>query len=155
MAGKSTMAILEKYSAERENLLPILHEFNDKKGYIGKNVMQDIADYLSISANEVYGTASFYAFFNLRKKGKYVIRLCRSISCSLAGAAKIAKALEKELKISFGETTKDNKFSLEYTNCMGMCDEGPSMLVNKDVYTKLTPQKVKTIIAQLKKGGKK
>jgi len=151
MSKNKAAAILKEFSPDRENLLPILHEYNDKIGYIGKEHMQDIAEYLDMSPTEIYGTATFYHFFNLEPKGKYVIRLCKSISCDLNGKDKIIKALEKELKISFGETTRDKKFTLEYTNCMGMCDVGPSFLVNKEVFNKLTPAKVKKILADLKK----
>ncbi len=155
MAGTSAKSILKAYEPKRENLMPILHDFNDRIGCISQKNMQEIADFLSVSATEVYGTASFYAFFNLKPKGKFVLRLCRSVSCDLAGKSRVAKALEKELKISFGETTKNNMFTLEYTNCMGMCDRGPAMLVNKTMYDKLTPAKIKKLIAELKKAGRK
>ncbi len=135
--------------------MPILHAFNDRLGWISQTNMQEIADHLNISATEVYGAASFYAFFNLKPKGKYIIRLCRSVSCELNGTARVAAALEKELKISFGGTTKNKMFTLEYTNCMGMCDRGPAMLVNKKMYDELTPSKIKTVIAELKKAGRK
>ena len=149
MANK-TKSILEKYESKRENLLPILHEINDTDGYISKESMQEIALFLDISPAEVYGTTTFYSFFNIEKKGKYIIRLCRNISCHLAGKEDIAWTLEKELGIKFGETTEDYNFTLEYTNCIGMCDSGPAMLINNDVHTLLTPSKVRHIINGLK-----
>jgi NADH:ubiquinone oxidoreductase subunit E len=155
MAQKSAQGILAAYAQKRENLMPILNEFNDRAGYISQKNMQDIADHLNVSATEVYGAASFYAFFNLKPKGKYIIRLCRSVTCDLNGKARVAAALEKELKIAFGETTKNKMFTLEFANCMGMCDRGPAMLVNKTMHDKLTPQKVKKIIVELKKAGRK
>ncbi len=154
-AQKIRKSIIENFEPRRENLLPILHAVNDSRGYIGEAVMQEIADYLDISATEVYGTTTFYSFFNLEPKGKFIIRLCRSISCELGNKSSIARTLEKELKIKFGETTRDKFFTLEYTNCIGMCDKGPAMLVNKKVYTQLTPAKAKKIITDLKKGGQK
>lgn len=154
MGEKSSQAILEKYEPKRENLMPILHDVNDACGYISEEAMQDIADYVDVSATEVYGTASFYSFFNLTKKGTYVIRVCQSLSCDMAGKDEIIKTLEKELRISMGETTADGMFSLERTNCMGMCDVGPAMLVNKDIHTQVTPTMVKAVIAGLKKGGR-
>lgn len=154
--AKSLSAILEAYEAKRESLIPILHDVNDAHGFVSEKAMQAIADYLTVSPTEVYGTATFYHFFNTKQKGTYVIRVCQSISCDLAGKDAIIRALEKELKIPVGGTTKNGRFTLEKTNCIGMCDQGPAMLVNKKVYTKLTPQKIKKIIAELKKkGGKK
>lgn len=143
--------ILSKYEAKREKLIPILHEINDEIGYVGQFSMQKVADHLNISATDVYGTATFYSFFNLEPKGKYIIRLCQNLSCDLANKSEILMILEKKLGIKVGETSPDKKFSLELTNCMGMCDKGPSMLVNKKIYSSLTGNKVKKIISELKK----
>ena len=150
MTNTSVNEILKKFETERTNLLPILHEINDTVGYIDRDTMQDIAEYLDISATEVYGTTTFYSFFNIKPKGKYVIRLCQSVSCDLAGKNDIVEALEDEIGIVFGETDPDFKFTLEFTNCMGMCDKGPAMLVNKEVYTNLTPEKIRDIVSGLK-----
>ena len=150
MTTASVNEILKKFEPKRTNLLPILHEINDSIGHINREAMQDIAEYLDISATEVYGTTTFYSFFNIKPKGKYVVRLCRSLSCDIAGKDEIVEALEDELGIVFGETDPEAKFTLEFTNCMGMCDKGPAMLVNKEVYTDLTPDKVRDIVSELK-----
>lgn len=152
-ATAATQEILQTFEAKRENLLAILHAVNDTAGYIDQEAMQEIADFLNISPTEVYGTTTFYSFFNVREKGRYIIRLCRSVSCHLAGNEDIVKALEVELGIKMGETTTDKMFTLEYTNCMGMCDIGPSMLVNNNVHNHLTPAKAKKILHDYCKGG--
>ncbi|BBB32052.1 [Fe] hydrogenase small subunit [Thermotomaculum hydrothermale] len=145
--------ILERFKPQRDNLLPILNEINKKFGYISPVAMMEIAEYLDIPVAEIHGVISFYHFLSTEKKGKYIIRLCKTISCEMAGKEKIARMLEKELGIKFGETTSDGMFSLEYTNCIGMCDHGPAMLVNEKVYAKLTPEKVIEIVDELKKRG--
>jgi len=94
----------------------------------------------------VYGVVSFYSFLDHRPKGKFVIRLCRTLSCDMQGKDRVARQLENDLGIRFGETTPDGKFTLEWANCIGMCDQGPALLVNEQVFTRVTPEKVHDIL---------
>jgi [NiFe] hydrogenase diaphorase moiety large subunit len=139
-----------RFGQERDALLPILQELQIKHGYISDFAQQEVARILDIHPVEVYSVITFYSFLYTEPKGKYIIRLCRTISCDMAGTKSIAKTLERELGIKFGETTPDKKFSLEYINCMGMCDRGPAMLINENVHTKLSPRKVVDIINEYK-----
>ncbi len=152
-SNQELSSVLERYERRRDQLLPILIEINERFGFISSMAMVEIAEYLDIPVAEIHGVISFYHFLSTEKKGKYVLRLCKTISCDMAGKEKIARVLEKELGIKFGETTKDGMFSLEFTNCMGMCDKGPAMLVNKEVFHSLTPEKVVEIIDDLRKRG--
>lgn len=142
--------LVEKYGFGRENLLPILQEVQRKFGFISDFAMQEIAHRLDIHPVEVYGVVTFYSFLSTEPKGKYVIRLCKTISCDIAGKDAIARTLERELGLKFGETSADRKFSLEFCHCIGMCDQGPAMLINDQVFTKLTPSKVIEIIENIK-----
>ncbi len=140
------------YGEDRSALLPILQDLQGIYGYLPDLVMQETAHSLGIHPVEVEGVASFYSFFRRKEKqGKYVLRLCQTISCDLAGKAKVARQLENELGIKFGETTKDGMFTLEYTNCLGMCDQGPAMLVNDRLFARVTPDKVPYIIADCRR----
>lgn len=143
-------SLVKKYGNERENLLPVLQEIQRKFGFISDFAMQEIAHKLNIHPVEVYGVVTFYSFLSTEPKGKYVIRLCKTISCDLAGKDAVSTTLERELGMKFGETSPDRKFTLEYCPCIGMCDQGPAMLVNEQVYTKLTPSRVIEIIEDLK-----
>jgi [NiFe] hydrogenase diaphorase moiety large subunit len=148
--------LCKKYGGDRSSLLPILQEVQMKYGHISDFAQQEIARVLDIHPVEVYGVISFYSFLRIREQGKYVIRLCRTISCDIAGKDVIVRTIEKELGIHFSkggapETTVDKQFTLEYINCMGMCDQGPAMLVNDVVYTRLTPVKVIEILNKYKK----
>ena len=147
--------IVRKYGRTRNYLLPILQELNRKFSYINNYMIEAVSNALDISPAEVHGVVAFYSFLNESPKGKYIIRLCKTISCDMAGKDRIVRVLEKELGISFGETTKDGLFSLEYTNCIGMCNEGPAMLVNDEVYSKLCPEKVVDILEFYKNGARK
>lgn len=142
--------LVKKYGNGRESLLPILQDVQRKFGFISDFAMQEIAHKLEIHPVEVYGVVTFYSFLSTEPKGKFVIRLCKTISCDLAGKDAITTTLQRELNLKFGETSKDRKFTLEYCHCIGMCDQGPAMLINEEVFTKLTPSKVIEIIDSLK-----
>ena len=139
-------ALAEQHGRDRSALIPILQDLQDREGWISDFAMQEIARLLDIHPVEVYSVISFYAFLNAEKKGHFIFRLCRTISCDMAGKDRIARQLENELGIKFGETTEDGHFSLEYTNCMGWCDQGPALMVNDQVFTKVTAQKVHDIV---------
>ncbi|MBN1551538.1 NAD(P)H-dependent oxidoreductase subunit E [bacterium] len=136
----------EELGKDRTILLPLLQRVQKKYSSISPYAMQIIADLLDIHPVEVYSVVSFYSFLNDEPKGRFVIRLCRTISCEMSGRDRIARQLQNELGIAFGETTPDSRFTLEWTNCMGMCDLGPAMMVNDVVFTEMTPEKAHEIV---------
>ncbi len=136
----------EEYGRNRSSLIPILQEVQRQYCHISDYAMQVVADLLDIHPVEVYGVVSFYSFLDHRSKGQFVIRLCQTISCDMQNKDRVARQLENDLGIAFGETTPDGKFTLEWANCMGMCDQGPAMLVNDQVFTRVTPDKVHEIL---------
>jgi len=135
-----------EHGRTRESLLPILQGIIRQERYLSDEVMTEVARELDMSAALVYGTATFYSFLDTEERGTYVIRLCRTITCDMKGKKQILKTLEDMLKVKVGHTTKDKKFTLLETNCLGWCHKGPAMLVNDDVYTELTAEKVTDII---------
>jgi len=142
--------LVNKHGKQRSALLSILQDIQRKYRYISDYAQQEVARQLNIHPVEVYSVISFYAFLNSKPKGRNIIRLCRTIACDIKDKLSIEKAIERELGIKFGETTADNKFTIEFANCIGMCDEGPAMAINEKVYTKLTPEKAIQIINELK-----
>ncbi len=138
--------LTKKHGKQKENLLPILQGIAEKYNYVPSDAMIEVARELDLSAAEVYGTASFYAFLDTVPQGKYVIRVCKTIVCDMHGKKQIVKTLESLLKIKVGETTHNRKFSLVETNCLGMCHKGPAMLINDEIFTDLTIEKVRDII---------
>ena len=132
----------------RDALLPILQGVVEKHNYITDDVMVEVAKELDISAAEVYGTASFYTFLDTKPRGEYVVRVCKTITCSMKGKNDIVETLEDMLKIKVGETTSNGKFSLLETNCMGWCHKAPAMLINDTPYTELTREKIVKIIKE-------
>jgi NADH-quinone oxidoreductase subunit E len=144
--GNLVKELSDKHGHVRESLMPILQAIVLKHNYLTDEAMVEVARELDISAAEVYGTASFYTFLDTKEMGKYVIRVCKTITCSMKGKSDIIQTLEEILKIKVGETTSDKQFSLIETNCIGWCHKAPAILINELPYTELTPEKVSEII---------
>ena len=144
--GNLVKELSDKHGRARESLMPILQAIVQKHNYLTDEAMVEVARELDISAAEVYGTASFYTFLDTQVKGKYIIRVCKTITCSMKGKSDIIQTIEEMLKIKVGETTPDKQFSLIETNCIGWCHKAPAILVNEMPYTELTPSKVSEII---------
>ncbi len=138
--------LIELNGGNRNALIPVLQEIRKRHTFVNSFAMQYAANRLGVSAAEVYGVISFYSFLKDKNYGKFTISLCRTISCDMADKTRIAKQLQNTLGIKFGETTEDGLFSLQWTNCIGMCDESPALLINEQVFTKVTPQKIKEIL---------
>jgi NADH:ubiquinone oxidoreductase subunit E len=144
--GNLVKELSDKHGRERSSLMPILQGIVEKHNYLTDEAMVEVAKELDISAAEVFGTASFYTFLDTSVRGKYVIRVCKTITCSMKGKNDIVHTLEDMLKIKVGETTSDRQFSLIETNCIGWCHKAPAILINEMPYTELTPEKVVEII---------
>ena len=143
--------LVGELGADRAALLPILQEVERRSGAIDDETMQVIADLIGIHPVEVYSVATFYAFLDPSPQGAFTLRLCRTISCDLAGKDAVARALESELGVAFGQTTDDGCFTLGWANCIGMCDQGPALLVNDQAFPRVTPETVPDIVAQCRR----
>lgn len=143
--------LADQYGRSRENLLPVMQGVVDQESYLSEYSMIEIAREMDLPAAEVYGTATFYSFLETKKMGKYIIRVCKTISCAMKGKGQVVMAIQDMLKIPVGETTPDGRFSLLQTNCLGLCHKAPAMMINHDVYTDLTPEKVRDIISDYMK----
>ena len=115
--------------------------------------MQVVADLVEVHPVEVFSVASFYAFLHGAPEGAYVVRLCGTLSCDFAGKSAVAEALREALGIDFDETTDDGLFTLEWASCVGMCDQGPALLVNDQVHTRVTPDDARAIVADCRRAG--
>ncbi|MCX6237927.1 MAG: NAD(P)H-dependent oxidoreductase subunit E [Bacteroidia bacterium] len=139
-------SLADQHGRSRHNLLPILQGVVEQEKYLSEYSMIEIARELDLPASEVYGTATFYSFLEYKKMGRYIIRICKTITCSMKGKNQVLLAIQDMLKIGVGETTPDGTFSLLQTNCLGFCHKAPAMLVNNEVFTDLTPEKVREIL---------
>jgi NADH:ubiquinone oxidoreductase subunit E len=141
--------IVDEHGRSRENLLPILQDIVAARAHLTDEIMLELARSLRMPPAHVYGVASFYSFLPCRPRGRYVIRICQTISCYMDGKDEVIGALEEHLKIKLGETTPDDRFTFLSSNCMGWCHMGPAMLINDEVHTELTPEKAVGIIEHL------
>jgi len=140
--------LANKHGRARESLITILQDLVVQKRFLSKQDMVDVARELDISAADVFGTATFYSFLDTETRGKYIIRVCKTISCAMKGKNEILTTIEEILKVNLGETTPDRKFSLLEANCIGWCHKAPAMLINDTPYTELTPEKVTEILRE-------
>ena len=141
---------LSSYSREKRNLIPLLQECQTKLGYLPEEVMQEIAASLGIPKVEVYGVATFYNQFRFVPLGKHHTKVCMGTACHLRGGKLVLEALERELDIKVGETTKDANFSLERVACIGCCMLAPVMVVRDKIYPRMTPFKVEEALVPYK-----
>ena len=141
--------LFNKYKPIKDNLIQMLNEIQEYYGYVPMWVQKELSNFLNISMAEIYGVVTFYSRFTLKPKGKYNIAVCLGTACYVKGSQKIMDRLKERLKIEPGETTKDGKFSIEETRCVGACGLAPVFTVNGEVYGKATVQKLDQVLNEL------
>ncbi len=150
---RSIKDICRSNGYDRSRLLDVVIAVQDDAGYISGEAMSQIAETLEMPRVEVEGVVSFYSFLYSEPKGRVIIRLCDDVIDRLKGADRIARGLEEELGIRFGETTADGRFSLEYTSCIGMSDQAPAALVNDLVVPRLALSRARRGVRVIKRNG--
>jgi len=144
-------SVLEKHKGQGQKaLMSTLQEAQEIFGYLPLPVQKKVAVALDVSVAEVYGVISFYSFFSLKPKGDVVFNVCLGTACYVKGSQKLLEEIEKSIGISSGEVTKDGKYSISACRCVGACGLAPVILVNDDVYGRLTPEEIPGIIAKYK-----
>ena len=142
--------ILSRHPANRDELIPILQEIQEALGYLPSEAMQKVAKFLRLPESAVFGVSTFYAQFKFFPTGRKKVRLCRGTACHVRGAPHILEEVEKRLGIKPGETTPDLEYSLETIACFGSCALAPVMVVDDNVYGRMTPKKVAQILGDRK-----
>lgn len=140
--------VIDELRNEPGALMPIMQRAQDIFGYLPEEVQNHIAKELDIPVSDIYGVATFYAQFNLEPKGKYIISVCMGTACYVKGSQQVLDKLEEVLEVPAGRTTKDGLFTLNATRCLGACGLAPVIMVNDDVYGRLTPDQIPGIIAK-------
>jgi len=131
-------------------LMNILHEMQERHGYISEHMLKQISVEQDIPIARLYGVVKFYTMFHTEPQGKYVIEICGSPSCVLSNGVRLEKFLENEIGAGIGETSKDGLFSLYKTSCIGCCDEAPAMLINGEPHTKMTVERLKLVLGKIR-----
>ncbi len=143
--------LLSPYSGESGELIPILQEVQERFGYLPRQVMQKIAKFLSLPESTVYGVSTFYAQFKFVPTGKRIVKVCRGTACHVRGGARLLREAEKRLGIKPGETTDNMEYTLETIACFGSCALAPVIVIDKNVYGRMTTTKVGHILADTEK----
>jgi len=139
--------ILIPYHGRRGALIPVLQDVQKEFGYLAEETISEIAQFLGLSPNAVYGVATFYAQFQFERQGEHIMKICEGTACHVGGSQLILEAVERELGIQTGGTTKDYKFTLERVACVGCCALAPVMVIDDTVYAKMTAAKALKILA--------
>jgi len=138
--------LVKKKGLEKAELIPILHEINKTLGYISDDAIQELSELMNIPSSHIYSVATFYRMLSTEPRGRHVIQFCESAPCHVAGGRLVWQRLTKELGLSKGETSEDNKWTLLTTSCLGICGVGPVMVVDNDIYGNVTPDQVPEIL---------
>jgi NADH:ubiquinone oxidoreductase subunit E len=138
--------VIDRYKDEKGALIPVLQQAQDIFGYLPLKVQEYIAEGMNVPLQEVYGVSTFYAQFTLELQGEHNIGLCMGTACYVKGAKLILDKVQEELGIKVGQTTTDRKFTLNATRCLGACGLAPVMMIDDDVYGRLTPDRIPEIL---------
>lgn len=145
--------ICNRYANEKTPLMMILSDIQREYGYIPLEVQELVSKKTGISVAEIYGVVTFYSFFSLEPKGKYVIGCCLGTACYVKGAQQVIDKFSEILGITPGQTTSDGLFTLDALRCLGACGIAPAVSINGKVYPKVAVSSVPKIIEDLKKEG--
>jgi NADP-reducing hydrogenase subunit HndA len=140
------MAIIEESKNDKSLLMPVLQKAQAIYGYLPLEVQKLIAEGMDIPLSEIYGVVTFYTQFSLFPKGKYQVSVCLGTACYVRGSGQILDELKRQLGIDVGQCSADMKYSLDATRCVGACGLAPVMIINEDVYGKMTTDDVEGIL---------
>lgn len=140
-------ALVDKKGHEKAELIPILHEVNAEKGYISDDAIKALSAQMKIPTSHIYSVVTFYRMLSHEPRGRHVIQFCESAPCHVAGGRLVFEKLQKELGLSKGETSEDDKWTLITTSCLGICGVGPVMIIDNDIYGNITPEQIPEILS--------
>ena len=151
--AKMICEICDRYASEKTPLMMILSDIQNEFGYIPLEVQKIVSQKTGISVADIYGVVTFYSFFSLEPKGKYVIGICLGTACYVKGAQQIIDKFSEILGIGAGETTSDGLFTIDALRCIGACGIAPAVSINGKVYPKMTVDKVAAVIEEYRALG--
>ncbi|MBQ4036703.1 MAG: NAD(P)H-dependent oxidoreductase subunit E [Clostridia bacterium] len=145
--------ICERYAGERTPLMMILSDIQKEYGYIPLDVQELVSEKTGVSVADIYGVVTFYSFFSLKPKGKYVIGVCLGTACYVKGAQQVIDKFSEILGIAPGETTEDGMFTIDALRCIGACGIAPAVSINGKVYPKVEVKAIPGIVEELRAQG--
>ena len=155
MALSEIDAIIDRYEEKESSILAILQDIQAKEKYLPKETLEHVGERLRIPLNKIYRMATFYRAFSLPPRGFQEIQVCLGTACHVRGAQRIADQINLELGIRPGETTRDQNFTLETVNCLGVCAAGPVVAIDGQYFGKMSPGKVEGTLKKFRSDKKK
>jgi NADH-quinone oxidoreductase subunit E len=144
----AVQSAIKKYGAKDDELIPILTHVNHEIGYLPSQALEELSILLRTPKSKLFTVASFYEMLSTIPVGKHVIRFCESAPCHVVGGRLVYQALLEHLEVEPGQTTKDGKWTLLTTSCLGICGVGPAFIIDDDVYGNVTASQVPDILAK-------
>jgi len=149
-ARKRIEALKTEYETNLSALIPALHVAQGEQGWLSEEIQAEVAAILEITPQAVREVVSFYTMFHQKPVGKFLLQVCRNLSCSLRGGHRLQRQIEERLGIQDGETTLDGRFTLESVECLGSCGTAPVLMVNDRYHESVTPQEIDRLLTELK-----
>jgi len=146
--NKKVAAIINKYDADKGQLISILQDIQAEFHYLRKEALTQVSDTMGVPLSQVYSVATFFKAFTLKPRGKHLVNVCLGTACHVRGASKVLEQIERSLNVSRGETTSDLKFTLETVNCMGCCALGPVVKIDAEYFGQMNAGKVDSLLAR-------
>ena len=139
--------IIDRYPKGPESLISVLQDIQKELNYLPQEALRFVAKRINVSLPRVYGIATFYKAFSLLPRGRHMIHVCLGTACHVRGGANLLYSFERELGIRAGETTYDDRFSLESVRCVGCCGLAPVFIIDGKFYGKMTQEKIPQILS--------
>ncbi len=148
---KNINNIIKQYIEKKIDLIQVLHNIQNEYNYLPKDVLEYVSKALHIPLSKIYSIATFYAAFSLVPRGKHLCTVCMGTACHVRGAPAVLSRIEERLNIKSGETTPDNRFTLETVNCLGACALAPIVVIDGEYYGQTTVNKVDKLLEKYAK----
>ena len=150
MESSEMDAIIKRYDGKQSALLGILQDIQLKEKYLPKEVLEQVSQKMQIPVTQIFRIATFYNALSIKPRGRHKVDVCLGTACHVRGGNKIMEKLERDLRISVGETTEDKRFTLESVRCVGCCSLGPVAVVDGEVFGRLIQDRVPAILKEFK-----
>ncbi|MBI9107321.1 MAG: NADH-quinone oxidoreductase subunit NuoE [Spirochaetales bacterium] len=149
---KEAREIVEKIGSEPEKVIPLLQEIQNRHGYLSQDLVEAVAEVVEIPVSRLYGVATFYSQFRFTPMGKNLVKICKGTACHVGGAEKVYSIITEELGVGEGGTTADGLFTVEAVACLGCCSLAPVVMINDNIYGKISPAKMGKILKEYADG---
>jgi NADH-quinone oxidoreductase subunit E len=150
MESSEIDTIIKQYGKKESAILAILQDIQTKEKYLPKEVMEQVSQKMQLPMTDIFRIATFYNALSIKPRGRHKVDVCLGTACHVRGGTKIIDKLERDLGVQVGETTKDKRFTLESVRCVGCCSLGPVMVVDGNVFGRLTQEKVPGLLKEFK-----